>query len=87
MIWLDFVFYAACFFLEIFSCHPIAAAWDPLIPNARCLNVETLNTASAAVNSVSDIVILLLPQPIIWNLQMSLRKKIGISATFSTGLL
>ncbi|TVY57792.1 hypothetical protein LSUE1_G008639 [Lachnellula suecica] len=88
MIWLDFVFYAACFFLEIFSCKPLAGAWDPIVAaTARCLNVNTLNTASAAVNSVSDIVILILPQPIIWNLNMSFRKKLGLSAIFSTGLL
>ncbi|KAH8728259.1 hypothetical protein GQ44DRAFT_724771 [Phaeosphaeriaceae sp. PMI808] len=43
--------------------------------------------ASACVNFISDIVILLLPQKIIWGLHMSFSKKIGVAALFAAGLL
>ena len=38
-------------------------------------------------NVVSDFYLLLLPVPVVWNLQMPLRKKIGILTIFTTGLL
>ena len=34
---------------------------------------------------ISDIAMLSVPMYLIWNLQMSVRRKIGISAVFATG--
>jgi hypothetical protein len=87
LIWLNFVFYTACAFLEIFACQPISKSWDPLITTGQCLNVYSINIAAAAINTASDISILLLPQHVIWNLHMSVKKKLGVSAIFFTGIL
>ena len=87
LIWTNFVFYSACFFLEIFACNPINKAWDPLITTGKCLNVPAINIAAGTFNALSDILILILPQRTIWKLQMSLNRKLGISAIFLTGVL
>ena len=84
---MNFVFYLISSLLEIFSCTPIRKAWDPLVVGGHCLNVYTINVAAAAINTTSDLIILLLPQHVIWRLQMSLERRIGISAIFFTGIL
>lgn len=42
--------------------------------------------AAAAINMVLDVVIVLLPLPIVWRLQMPTQRKLGITVTFALGL-
>lgn len=53
--------------------------------NPRCSNA-TLGLVQAGANIVSDFYILILPMPAVWSLQVSTRRKIGISAVVLTGL-
>jgi hypothetical protein len=87
LIWLNFVFYTASIFLEIFSCRPLAKALDPLITTDTCLSVMDLNIAAASINVASDFTIFLLPQPIIWGLHMTVKKRLGVSLIFAAALL
>lgn len=88
LIWVNFVFYAICFFLEIFSCNPIAKAWDPFIMTGTCpVDVLVLNIAASAVNVASDFIILLLPQALIWRLKMSSQRRLGVSIIFAAASL
>lgn len=48
---------------------------------------EGFALASASMNVVIDVIILLLPQRVIWNLNMSFEKKLGVSIVFSLGIL
>ncbi|CCD50499.1 hypothetical protein BofuT4_P088980.1 [Botrytis cinerea T4] len=87
-IWLNVVFYATCFFMEIFSCKPIAKAWDPFMTTGSCpINVKYLNIAASSINVISDLAILLLPQGIIWKLNMNASKRLGVSLIFAAALL
>ncbi|KAM0803469.1 hypothetical protein BDR22DRAFT_970763 [Usnea florida] len=86
LIWTNFVFYLISVCLVLFGCKPIAKAWNPLITNGHCIDTLATDTAAGAINSLSDIVILVLPQVSIWRLQMALRRKIQISALFFIGL-
>jgi large subunit ribosomal protein L36e len=58
-----------------------------LITTGRCLDVRAINIAAAAINTVSDLSILVLPQKVIWELQMSVKRKVGVSAIFLAGVL
>ena len=80
------MFYLAFFFVPIFQCSPRTKIWTPEEPG-RCLDVDALYLASASFNVVSDIAMLSVPIYLIWNLQMSVQRKIGISAIFATGAL
>ncbi|KAI1103638.1 hypothetical protein F4804DRAFT_352796 [Jackrogersella minutella] len=78
----NFIHYLASTFLEIFSCSPISKAWDPLITRGHCIDILVLNTASSGINTASDFIILILPQLIIWQLNISLKNKTMISIIF-----
>ena len=78
--------YAAIMFIYIFGCSPRAKFWDPTTPG-NCVNQTTLNVISGVFNSMSDMVIVLLPIVCVWQLQLSARQKVGVSAVFATALL
>lgn len=87
VIWLNFAFYFAITFAEIFLCNPREKYWNLLIETGHCYNRNAANISAGAVNSFSDFVILLLPQRVIWKLQMPLKRKLAVSAVFLTGFL
>jgi hypothetical protein len=57
------------------------------IPSEYCISTEKFYTANAALNVVSDILILLLPIPIVWGLNTDTRKKIIVTGLFSMGFI
>lgn len=70
------------------QCIPHAAIWDlTLRPTSTCFDLYKLQVASAGIQLISDVAILLLPQQVIWSLKMSWRKRMGVSFVFGLGLL
>ena len=47
----------------------------------------SLAVAQGAVGVVTDFFIFCLPLPVLWQLQLPPKKKVGVSAIFMTGLL
>lgn len=70
-------------FLE---CRPYDAIWKFTVPNPECIDKAALELATASIHLFFDIMVLLLPQKVIWSLQMNIRQKIGVSIMFSVGL-
>ncbi|KAF2965318.1 hypothetical protein GQX73_g8273 [Xylaria multiplex] len=84
---LNAIYYTINISLEVTSCRPRAFYWDKTIPGGRCVyNGPALSLTSALINLLFDLAILLLPQGIIWRLNMSRRKRVGVSAVFIVGL-
>lgn len=69
------------------SCRPFAANWNPKLPGAYCINKEAFFRYGSIPNILMDIVMLILPVKVIWNLHTSTRLKIGLIATFAAGSL
>ncbi|RAK98173.1 uncharacterized protein BO80DRAFT_427661 [Aspergillus ibericus CBS 121593] len=82
----NLVFYTICVFVLIFSCDPVSKAWN-IFDAGTCMNTRLFNIFAAVVNSISDLVVLILPQIRIWGLQMALRRKVAISTVFLSGVL
>ena len=87
LIILNFLFYLASTFVEIWSCSPIAKAWDPLVTEGHCVDLEALNVTASSVNTASDIIILVLPQFVIWRLNTNFRRKVTVSMIFFLAIL
>ncbi|KAK6854117.1 Satratoxin biosynthesis SC1 cluster protein 4 [Apiospora arundinis] len=69
--------------LLAFSCNPVAAFWDKTIPNFTC-NFTTGLVASVG-NIVTDFVILLLPIPVVLQLNMGTAQKVACLGIFAVG--
>ena len=86
LIWLNFLFYSIFFFFVIFACSPTEKLWKPWI-EGNCFDHLAFMINASVIYTISDILIVILPQPIIWKLQISARRKIGLSAIFAVGIL
>jgi len=76
------------FFMTLFECTPISDFWSvDLSRTPHCVNRLCLFEATAASNSILDIIILCLPIKMILNLQLSLSKRVQLLLTFLLGAL
>ena len=74
----------AVFLVSIFQCNPIRGAWDLTVP-ATCIPLPKFCLSNAVPNIIMDVIILALPIPNVWTLQMSMRQKYVVSALFLLG--
>jgi hypothetical protein len=80
----------SCLFVIAFQCDPPAGIWnhwDSAIAGGSCLDVRKLAWGHTVSNLIFDIVVVLLPVPVLLQLQMSAAKKIQVILMFSVGLL
>lgn len=74
----------AIFFAVIFGCRPIQKHWTVGI-EGTCINRPALYIATAGLGILSDLVLLVLPMPMILRLQMPSRQKAGLVLLFTIG--
>lgn len=74
-------------FVITFQCAPVAYAWDKGIEGGTCINQLDFFRYVAVPNILTDVCMLVLPLPEIWNLQLSRLQKVGLTAIFLSGLL
>lgn len=67
-------------------CRPIEKDWYPLIPG-ECGNRLGEEIAAATGVLTFDSALVILPMPVLWNLHMTLHKKLVISIMFSVGFM
>jgi hypothetical protein len=70
----------------IIQCKPVAALWDPFsYPDAVCDDYHPALVVCVVINTVTDIVILCLPLPILWRLHASKTQRWKLIGIFSLG--
>lgn len=85
---IDSCFYVATFIVQLVLCIPRThESWTSMTCVERCSRGEGLGDVHGVFGLVSDLYIFILPLPVLYHLQMSLKKKIGVTATFLTGLM
>lgn len=75
----------AVFFTALFQCKPIAFNWDKTIEGGTCIDPQTFFWGNSISNLLTDVIILGLPLPMIWGLNMSMGKKIAVTGIFLLG--
>ncbi|KAJ0124249.1 integral membrane protein [Diaporthe amygdali] len=73
------------FFSLIFACDPIERSFDVTITAGSCINSAALYIATAAANIISDVILFILPIPMLVALQVPLKQKIGLMCIFGVG--
>ena len=84
-----FGWWVSIFLVSIFQCHPISLNWgvDPSMMGFCIAEVNDFYEAAAFFNVVGDIVILVLPLPVVYGLPTTMSDKWAIGGTFLTGAL
>ncbi|KAF5556926.1 integral membrane protein [Fusarium mexicanum] len=76
--------------LNIFQCTPIRWNWDRFggeDVDFWCMDLNKLQWSINITNIVFDIVVLVLPIPLIWKTKSTFRRKVGIVLMFSLGVV
>ena len=68
-------------------CRPFAYNWDKVTINGHCGDVSTYYLSTAIVNLLIDVLIVALPLPLLWSLQMKTSRKIALTGIFSLGAM
>jgi hypothetical protein len=76
---------AANGFVFLYLCKPMEYFWDPTISKGTCVDGNTAFMASAILNVVTDLAILMLPVWILWPLHVGLAKKISVALIMMAG--
>jgi len=73
--------------LETFLlCRPLAFNWDTTI-DGSCGERNRVYVSAGSLNIITDVMVLTLPMPKIWGLQLPLKRKLGLMVIFSLGIL
>ena len=68
-----------------FGCTPIDKYWNSMTPG-HCVAETKAGVAYGSMNFISDIIIFILPLPMVWQLQLSRESKIGVTLVFMGGI-
>lgn len=71
---------------EILQCSPVLAAFhlSSITPD-QCIDLQAYRWGCAITNLVLDAVVVTLPMPVIWSLQLDQRQKIILTTVFLFG--
>lgn len=70
--------------LKIRVCTPIRAYWDPKV-HGKCLNQRVLFLCDISLAIITDLIILLIPIPLVWKMSGSWKKKLKIMLLLGAG--
>jgi hypothetical protein len=77
------IYYIISLILKVRICWPIAAYWKG--DQSKCLNQSAVITADSIISTVTDAIILLLPLPLTWSLQLPTMKKLRVGGMLAVG--
>ncbi|KAL8756899.1 MAG: hypothetical protein Q9184_004349 [Pyrenodesmia sp. 2 TL-2023] len=83
---LNLTTFLSTFLASFLICRPIRYAFDKTIPNGRCGDLKQFELYAATMSLLLDLLVVVLPLPMLWRLQMKKKKKIQLSVVFGTGI-
>ena len=72
------------FVFVIVQCSPVRKAWIPSTPG-HCHTIERFDLGILLASVVGDLIIMLLPIPMIWNLHTGRARKVRLTGLFFCG--
>jgi len=74
----------AIFIADLLQCTPISFFWDITI-GGKCINTIPFYFSTAALSVVTDFWILVLPMPLLWGLQLPMKRRLLLMGLFALG--
>ena len=71
----------------IFQCAPVQYFWNRGIAGGHCVDAYDFHVAMGVLSTVVLVTVLILPVPIIWKLQVSSTRRLGLAFVFTIGAL
>jgi hypothetical protein len=77
------IYYIIAEVVKIRMCDPVSSYWT--LKPASCLDQRAALIADSVISAITDAIILVLPLPLTWSLQMSRSKKLRVIGMLSAG--
>jgi hypothetical protein len=74
-------------FTTFLICKPLTYSFVPITPGGHCGNLAAFELYTAISSLISDFIVVVLPMPLLWKLQMSNSKKLGLAVVFGMGTM
>ena len=72
--------------LTLFQCHPVQQFWDLEILGKRTNAIASFQ-AETSFSLATNVAILIMPMPVIWRLQLALRRRLLLIGIFAIGVM
>lgn len=86
MIVANVLLYIGSIIASAVTCIPHESIYYPWV-EGQCIDRKALGIVTAVFNVALDLIILILPQPVIWSMKMHRQRRFGVSLIFGVGLL
>lgn len=73
--------------VSLAACKPFKANYDTTVPGHKCIDKEAFFVWTSLPNIITDVIMLVLPLPIVWRLNNTKRIKVALTFTFVVGSL
>ena len=83
---IDVAFGASAIIADCLICQPISYRWASTTVGGSCGDQKALDLDIAVLNLLLDVVVVVLPMPILWGLQLAKGKKAGLTCMFGIGI-
>lgn len=78
------VWWITVLLFQIFSCTPVVSFWE-FERQEYCINTTMFYDGVAISNVLFDLILLIIPIPMVWQLQMNMQRKLQVSFVFVLG--
>ena len=68
----------------IFQCVPLKSIWI-IEMQGTCIQIGTFSVTMSVINVITDVILLILPMPMLWNLKISTTRRWQLMLTFALG--
>jgi hypothetical protein len=73
-------------FGTIFNCYPVAAYWGATQGiKGQCIDKSSITFLNASLNIITDFIVIIVPIPLLWNLQIPRKQKMILMGLFGVG--
>jgi len=83
---LNLAYFLAVILQTLLICQPVAFNWDHTMTGS-CGDQKTSDEVIGVLNIFYDVVLIILPMPMLWKLQMAISRKLALSAIFGMGII
>ncbi|KAH9825445.1 hypothetical protein Tdes44962_MAKER04146 [Teratosphaeria destructans] len=77
-------YFIICVSLAVAGCQPVSYFWNKHQPG-RCMNEVQFFRWNGVTNLILDVLVLALPLPMVWTLQLRYKQKLALSCIFAVG--
>lgn len=89
--WALIAFLMACWaaygITSIFQCYPVGHFWNRFTSTGSCFDSDNFYRSVSPPFILADLLIILLPLPVVWRLKSSNTRKLGLTLLFGIGVL